>query len=153
MWFDWDQTHGTETRATKNLLEPLRPHRVVDFHNFMFPTGVMAPTVYSQGGLAEEEQALALALQMTWRTRKLRFHDRPPLPFPKPTEKHYEGSWFHQLGADVDRGGERRDAVNRGSGIRAAARRKRLSPARVTRDSVAPAADTLVKRMATQACG
>ena len=99
MWFDWDDTHGAETRATKDLLETVRPYCVVDFHNFMYPTEVFAPTVYSQGGWAEEERALALALQETWRTRKLLFHDRAPRPYPKPAEKYYEDYWFHQLGA------------------------------------------------------
>jgi hypothetical protein len=65
----------------------------------MYPTEVFAPTVYSQGGWAEEERALALALQETWRTRKLLFHDRAPRPYPKPAEKYYEDYWFHQLGA------------------------------------------------------
>jgi hypothetical protein len=99
MWFDWDDTHGAETRATKDLLETVRPYCVVDFHNFMYPTEVFAPTVYSQGGWAEEERALALALQKTWRTRKLLFHARAPRPYPKPAEKYYEDYWLHQLGA------------------------------------------------------
>jgi hypothetical protein len=153
MWFDWDDTHGTETRATKNLLESLRPYCVVDFHNFMFPTEVFAPTVYSQGGLAEEEWALALALQQTWRIRKLRFHDRPPRPYPKPAEKYYEDYWFHQLGAralivEVNGGmlspeGAEYEPV---PGERALTRRESL-------ETVAAAVDTLVKRTATQAPG
>jgi len=99
IWFDWDDTHGAETRGLKNLLESVRPYCVADFHNFMFPTEVFAPTVYSQGALAEEERALASALQTTWRARKLPFHDRPPRPYPKPAEKYYEDYWLHQLGA------------------------------------------------------
>jgi hypothetical protein len=148
MWFDWDETQGTETRATKNLLVSLRPYCVVDFHNFMFPTEVFAPTVYSQGSRAEEERALALALQQTWRTRKLRFHDRPPRPYPKPAEKYYEDYWFHQLGAralivEVNGGmlapeGAEYEPV---PGERALTRRESL-------ETVVVAVDTLVKRMA-----
>jgi hypothetical protein len=148
MWFDWDDTQGTETRATKSLLESLRPYCVVDFHNFMFPTEAFAPTVYSQGDLAEEERALALALLETWRTRKLPFHDRPPRPYPKPAEKYYEDYWFHQLGAramivEVNGGmlataGAEYEPV---PGERALTRRESL-------ETVAAAVDTLVKRVA-----
>jgi hypothetical protein len=99
IWFDWDDTRGAETRAAKDLLESVRPYCVADFHNFMYPTEVFAPTIYSQGALAEEERGLASTLQMTWRARHLRFHDRPPRPYPKPAEKFYEDYWLHQLGA------------------------------------------------------
>jgi hypothetical protein len=148
MWFDWDDTQGMETRATKNLLESVRPYCVVDFHNFMFPTEVFAPTIYSQAGLAQEERALALSLQETWRTRKLRFHDRPSRPYPKPSEKYYEDYWFHQLGAralivEVNGGmlateGAEYEPV---PGERALTRRESL-------ETVAAAVDTLVKQIA-----
>jgi hypothetical protein len=148
MWFDWDDTQGMETRATKNLLESVRPYCVVDFHNFMFPTEVFAPTIYSQAGLAQEERALALSLQETWRTRKLRFHDRSSRPYPKPSEKYYEDYWFHQLGAralivEVNGGmlateGAEYEPV---PGERALTRRESL-------ETVAAAVDTLVKQIA-----
>jgi hypothetical protein len=148
MWFDWDDTQGTETSATKNLLASLHPYCVVDIHNFMYPTEVFAPTVYSQGERAEEERALALALQETWRARKLRFHDRPPRPYPKPAEKYYEDYWFHQLGAralivEVNGGmlateGAEYEPV---PGERALTRRESL-------ETVAAAVDTLVKQAA-----
>jgi hypothetical protein len=148
MWFDWDDTQGMETRATKNLLESVRPYCVVDFHNFMFPTEVFAPTVYSQGGWAEEERALSLSLQETWRTRKLPFHDRPPRPYPKPAEKYYEDYWFHQLGAralivETNGGmlsteGSEYEPV---PGERALTRRESL-------ETVVAAVDTLVKQIA-----
>jgi hypothetical protein len=151
MWFDWDDTQGMETRATKNLLESVRPYCVVDFHNFMFPTEVFAPTVYSQGGWAEEERALALALQQTWRTRKLPFHDRPSRPYPKPAEKYYEDYWFHQLGAralivEVNGGmlateGAEYEPV---PGERALTRRESL-------ETVVAAVDTLVKQITVKA--
>jgi hypothetical protein len=151
MWFDWDDTHGTETRATKNLLEAVRPYCVVDFHNFMFPTEVFAPTVYSQGGWAEEERALALALQETWRTRKLLFHDRAPRPYPKPAEKYYEDYWFHQLsartlivetnGGMLSTEGAEYEPV---PGERALSRRESL-------ETVVTAVDTLVKQIAAKA--
>jgi hypothetical protein len=151
MWFDWDDTRGTETRATKSLLEMLRPYCVVDFHNFMFPTEVFAPTVYSQGPWAEEERALALALQDTWRAHKLRFHDRPPRPYPKPAEKYYEDYWFHQLGAralivEVNGGmlataGAEYEPV---PGERALTRRESL-------ETVVAAVDTLLKQIAAKA--
>lgn len=32
MWFDWDDTHGRETKALKKIIE------AADFHNFMYPT-------------------------------------------------------------------------------------------------------------------
>jgi Zinc carboxypeptidase len=99
MWFDWDETHGAETEAVKDLLHKFRPDVIADFHNFMFPTEVFAPTVYSPGALAEKERSLAVAAQEAWRTRRLPFHDRPPRPYPKPAEKYYEDYWFHQLGA------------------------------------------------------
>jgi len=151
MWFDWDDTHGTETRATKNLLESLRPYCIVDFHNFMYPTEVFAPTAYSQGGWGEEERALALSLQETWRARKLRFHDRPPRPYPKPAEKYYEDYWFHQLGAralivEVNGGmlsneGAEYEPV---PGERPLTRRESL-------ETVAAAVDTLLKQIAAEA--
>jgi len=150
MWFDWDDTQGMETRATKNLLESLHAYCVVDFHNFMYPTEVFGPTVYSQGGLAEEERNLALALQEAWRTRKLRFHDRPPRPYPKPSEKYFEDYWFHQLGAralivEVNGGmlateGAEYEPV---PGERALTRRESL-------ETVAAAVDTLVKQIAAK---
>jgi hypothetical protein len=99
MWFDWAHTHGVETHGVKALLAEVHPHCIVDFHNFMFPTEVFAPTVYSRGTVAAEEQALARAVQKSWRGRKLLFHDRPPRPYPKPTEKYYEDYWFHEQGA------------------------------------------------------
>ncbi len=99
MWFDWAETHGDETRAAKELLGGFRPHVVADFHNFMFPTEVFAPTVYSQGALAWLEESLAGAIQEAWRARRLPFRDRPPRPYPKPAEPYYEDAWFHKLGA------------------------------------------------------
>jgi hypothetical protein len=101
MWFDWDDTRGRQTRALKNVLERLRPAVVADFHNFMYPTEVFAPTVYSTGVVAQQESSLALALQRAWRTQSLQFHDRPPRPYPKPAEKYYEDYWLHQIGARV----------------------------------------------------
>ncbi len=101
MWFDWDDTHGRETRAVKDVLQHVRPAIVADFHNFMYPTEVFAPTVYSTGPLAQQESELALALQHAWASQNLQFHDRPPRPYPKPAEKYYEDYWFHQLGARV----------------------------------------------------
>ena len=98
MWFDWDDTHGEETRATKDLLQLVRPSWVTDFHNFMYPTEVFAPTVYSTGALADEERDMAVAMQQAWRQKNLQFHDKPPRPYPKPAEKYYEDYWFHQLG-------------------------------------------------------
>lgn len=65
----------------------------------MYPTEVFAPTVYSEGTLAEEERALAGSIQKTWRARKLPFHDRLQRPYPKPAEKYYEDYWLHRLGA------------------------------------------------------
>jgi hypothetical protein len=148
MWFDWDDTQGTETRATKNLLESVRPYCAVDFHNFMFPTEVFAPTVYSQGTAADEERALAVSIQKAWRARKLQFHNRPPRPYPKPAEKYYEDYWFHQLGVRAlivetnggmlsPEGAEYEPAP----GERALTRRESL-------ETVVAAVDTLVKRMA-----
>lgn len=99
MWFDWDESHGRETRALKEVLERVRPSIFADFHNFMYPTEVFAPTVYSTGVLAQQESELALALQHAWRSQKLQFHDRPPRPYTKPSEKYYEDYWVHQLGA------------------------------------------------------
>jgi hypothetical protein len=99
MWFDWNDTHGRQTRALKEILERLRPAVFADFHNFMYPTEVFAPTVYSTGNLAQEETELALALQRSWKAHNLQFHDRPPRPYTKPAEKYYEDYWLHQLGA------------------------------------------------------
>jgi hypothetical protein len=100
MWFDWDDAHGTETKAAKALLEAFRPHAVLDIHNFMFPTEVFAPTVYSQGALAEEERSQATGIQKAWQARRLLFNPRPPRPYPKPAEKYDEDYWFHhRLGA------------------------------------------------------
>jgi hypothetical protein len=99
MWFDWEDTHGTQTRALKEVLERTRPAVFADFHNFMYPTEVFAPTVYSTRSLAQEETELALAMQRAWMTHKLQFHDRPPRPYTKPAEKYYEDYWIHQLGA------------------------------------------------------
>jgi len=151
MWFDWDDTQGAETHATKDLLEAVRPYCVVDFHNFMFPTEVFAPTIYSQGEWAEEERSLALALQETWRTRKLLFHDRAPRPYPKPAQKYYEDYWFHQLGAralivETNGGmlsteGAEYEAV---PGARPLTRRESL-------ETVVTAVDTLVRRVAAKA--
>jgi hypothetical protein len=151
MWFDWDDTHGTETRATKDLLESVRPQYVADFHNFMYPTEVFAPTVYCEGKWADAEKFLALSMQAAWRVRKLQFHDRPPRPYPKPAEKYYEDYWFHQLGAralivEVNGGmlsteGAEYEAV---PGARALTRRESL-------ETVAVAVDTLVKQIAAEA--
>ncbi len=99
MWFDWDDTHGRETRAVKDVLSALRPHWVADFHNFMYPTEVFAPTPYSKGDLARQELGLARAIQAAWREQKLAFHDRPPRPYPQPAAEYYEDCWLHQLGA------------------------------------------------------
>lgn len=99
MWFDWDDTNGVETKGTKALLQAVRPSIVMDIHNFMFPTEVFAPTVYSQGEWAAEETTLARSLQESWRAHRLLFNRRPPRPYPKPSEKYYEDYWFHQLGA------------------------------------------------------
>src|SRR5207302_7784028 len=101
MWFDWDDTHGRQTRALKEVLEHMRPAVFADFHNFMYPTEVFAPTVYSSGAVAQQESALALALQRVWKTQNLQFHDRPPRPYPKPAEKYYEDHWVHQIGTRV----------------------------------------------------
>ncbi len=101
MWFDWDDTHGRETRALKEVIQGFRPTIFADFHNFMYPTEVFAPTVYSTGMLAQQESDLALALQHAWKTQQLQFHDRPPRPYTKPAEKYYEDYWVHQLGARV----------------------------------------------------
>ena len=99
MWFDWDDTHGRQTLALKEVLQQIRPAVFADFHNFMYPTEVFAPTVYSTGALAQEETELALAMQRAWTARKLQFHDRPPRPYTKPAEKYYEDYWVHQIGA------------------------------------------------------
>jgi hypothetical protein len=99
MWFDWDDTHGRETKALKKVIEAVRPYCIADFHNFMYPTEVFAPTFYSEGALAREESALALALQAAWRAQGLPYSDRAPRSYPKPDEKYYEDYWFHQLGA------------------------------------------------------
>ena len=98
MWFDWDDTRGRETAALKQLLQVIRPYWVVDFHNFMYPTEVFAPSGYSQASLAQEELALAASIHEDWRRHKLPFHDARPRPYPKPKEKHYEDYWFHELG-------------------------------------------------------
>jgi Zinc carboxypeptidase len=98
MWFDWDDTKGRETAALKAKLEELRPACIADFHNFMYPTEVFAPTVYSRGEVEESERSLALAIQAAWREAKLHFRDQAPRPYPKPAEKYYEDDWFHQLG-------------------------------------------------------
>ncbi|MGH9616123.1 MAG: M14 family zinc carboxypeptidase [Acidobacteriaceae bacterium] len=99
MWFDWDDTHGVQTKALKEIIGSIRPFCVADFHNFMYPTEVFAPTAFSKGDLAKEENALALALQAEWRARGLPYNQRAPRPYPKPPEKDYEDYWFHQLGA------------------------------------------------------
>jgi hypothetical protein len=100
MWFDWDDTHGVETRGAKDLLEAFRPHTVMDIHNFMFPTQVFAPTVYSHGPMAQQERTLALNIQRAWGSHQLLFNNRPPRPYPKAAKRYYEDSWFHyQLGA------------------------------------------------------
>ncbi|HTF26900.1 MAG TPA: M14 family zinc carboxypeptidase [Candidatus Limnocylindria bacterium] len=101
MWFDWGDTHGPQTRALKEILERVRPAVFADFHNFMYPTEVFAPTVYSTGVLAQLETELAVALQHAWTAQKLQFHDRPPRPYAKPAERYYEDYWVHQLGARV----------------------------------------------------
>ncbi|MGH9725183.1 MAG: hypothetical protein ACRD41_08970, partial [Candidatus Acidiferrales bacterium] len=92
-------TKGRETAALKQKLEELQPACITDFHNFMYPTEVFAPTVYSPGKLQEQEKSLALAIQSAWRGAGLHFRDRAPRPYPKPTERYYEDAWFHGLGA------------------------------------------------------
>lgn len=99
MWFDWDETYGRETKALKKIIEAIRPYCAADFHNFMYPTEVFAPTLYSEGALAQEETALANALQAAWREHNLLYNERAPRPYPKPDQKYYEDYWFHQLGA------------------------------------------------------
>lgn len=99
MWFDWDDTHGIETRAIKEIIACVRPWCVADFHNFMYPTEVFTPTGFSEGAIAKDETQLALALQSEWQTRGLPCNPRPPRPYPKPQEKYYEDYWFHNLGA------------------------------------------------------
>lgn len=99
MWFDWDDTHGAETRGTKNLLEAVRPWAVMDVHNFMFPTEVFAPTVYSRGAVAQVETSLAKSIQADWQAHHLLHNPHSPRPYPKPAERYYEDYWFHQLGA------------------------------------------------------
>jgi len=99
MWFDWDDTRGRETLALKRLLGSVRPDCVVDFHNFMFPSEVFAPTISSEGPIAREEAKIAASIQEAWRGRNLRFHDAPPRPYPKPKEKYYEDYWLHNLGS------------------------------------------------------
>ena len=98
MWFDWDDTHGTETRALKQILGAVRPYCVLDFHNFMFPTEVFLPTIPS-ASYQPDETALAAAIHAEWRARRLLFNPRPPRGYPKPPEKYYEDAWFHQIGA------------------------------------------------------
>lgn len=99
MWFDWDETYGRETKALKKIIEAIRPYCVADFHNFMYPTEVFAPTAYSEGTLAQEETALARALQSAWQQHKLPYNERASRSYPKPDKKYYEDYWFHQLGA------------------------------------------------------
>lgn len=99
MWFDWDDTKGRETGALKERLQKIKPVCVADFHNFMYPTEVFAPTAYSHGEMEDHERALATAIQDAWRAAKLHFRDRAPRSYPKPTEKYYEDAWFHALGA------------------------------------------------------
>lgn len=99
MWFDWDDTHNVQTKALKGVIGSIQSYCVADFHNFMYPTEVFAPTAYSHGALAKEESALALALQDAWRAQGLPYNHRAPRPYPKPPEKYYEDYWFHQLGA------------------------------------------------------
>lgn len=151
MWFDWDDTQGTETRATKELLEAVRPRYVVDFHNFMYPTEVFAPTVYSEGKWADDEKSLVRSMQAAWRARKLPFHDQPPRPYPKPAEKYYEDYWFHQIGAralivEVNGGMLSTEGAEyeNAPGARALTRRESL-------ETVAVAADALVKQITTEA--
>lgn len=99
MWFDWDETHGRETKALKEMIQSVRPYCVADFHNFMYPTEVFTPTASSGNNFAKEESDLALALQAAWREQNLPFNARSPRPYPKPPEKYYEDYWFNQLGA------------------------------------------------------
>ena len=99
MWFDWEDTCGRETKALKTMIQAVEPYCVVDFHNFMYPTEVFAPTAFSRGSLAIEEKALALALQAAWRAQGIPYNQRAPRPYPKPSEKYYEDYWFHQLDA------------------------------------------------------
>jgi hypothetical protein len=112
---------------------------------------VFAPTVYSQGGWAEEERTMALALQEAWRTRQLRFHDRAPRPYAKPAQKYYEDYWLHQQGArtlivEVNGGmlateGAEYEPI---PGARALTRRESL-------ETVVTGVDTLVKEIASKA--
>lgn len=99
MWFDWDGTYGRETMALKKIIKASQPYCVADFHNFMYPTEVFAPTAYSEGAIAHEEAALARKLQAAWREHNLPYNDRAPRPYPKPDKKYYEDYWFHQIGA------------------------------------------------------
>ncbi|TAM82060.1 MAG: hypothetical protein EPN47_10300 [Acidobacteria bacterium] len=99
MWFDWDDTQAPETRAVKAALSAIRPLCVADYHNFMFPSEVFAPTPYSQGKLRQDEIDLALAVQREWHKRGLPFHERPPRPYTPPREKYHEDYWIHSLGA------------------------------------------------------
>lgn len=98
MWFDWDDTQGRQTLALKEVLEHLQPAVFADFHNFMYPTEVFGPTVYSTGSVAQQETELAVAMQRAWKTHKLQFHDLPSRPYTKPAEKYYEDYWIHQIG-------------------------------------------------------
>ncbi len=99
MWFDWDDSKGRETAALKEKLTEIKPACIADFHNFMYPTEVFAPTIYSHGDFQARERKLAEGIQKAWRDAKLHFRDRAPRPYPKPTEKYYEDAWFHGLGA------------------------------------------------------
>ena len=101
MWFDWDDTHGRETQALKEVLQRVRPAIFADFHNFMYPTEAFAPTAYSTGTLLQQEGDLGLELQHAWASHNLPFNDRPPRPYPKPEGSYYEDYWMHQLGARV----------------------------------------------------
>lgn len=98
MWFDWDDTHGVETEALKQILGAIRPYCVLDFHNFMFPTEVFLPTI-SSSALQADEAALAKGIHAELRARHLLFNPRQPRGYPKPPEKYYEDYWFHQIGA------------------------------------------------------
>jgi hypothetical protein len=99
MWFDWDETRGRETLAVKEALCAMTPLCVADYHNFMYPSEVFAPTPYSEGKLRQDEINLTLAIQTEWRKQGLAFHERPPRPYTLPREKYHEDYWIHSIGA------------------------------------------------------
>ena len=100
IWFDWESFRAVETHAVRDLLDRFRPHAVVDIHNFMFPTEVFAPTVYSSAARAERETALALAMEAALDRARLPRARNRPRPYPKDALPIYEDHYFHhRLGA------------------------------------------------------